>query len=135
MPAPNPYAKYQDIRLSTVNKGNLVLVLYDGAIKFLEEAKSRMQTKDFAGKGLYLDRAFGAINELRSSLRYDYDKKLAESLNQLYYFMTKQLSLASIKNDVHCIETVIRLLKGLKEAWEEATRKENSNKTIDASLA
>jgi len=126
MTAPNPYAKYQDTRFSTTNKGALILLMYDGTIRFLEEAKKRMKAKDYAGKGLYIDRAYSAIIELRSSLKFDADKKLSDSLNQLYFFMSKQLSKASLDNDVKSVEVVIDLLKGLREAWEQAIKKESS---------
>ena len=124
MPQPNPYSKYQDVRFSTTNKGSLILMMYDGAIRFLEEAKKKMAVKDFSGRGLYIDRAFSALNELRTSLQFEHDEKLADSLNQLYFFMTKQLSQASLKNDIRSVETIIDLLKGLRGAWKEAAEKE-----------
>ena len=129
MAIPNPYVKYQNIRYSTVSRGNLLLMVYDGAIIFLEEAKNRMITKDFSGRGLYIDRAFGAINEMRNSLNFQVDNKLADSLNQLYFFMTKQLSRASLENDVKAVEIVIGLLKGLREVWKEAVKKDSVPKT------
>ncbi len=126
MPNPSPYSKYQDVRFSTTNKGSLILMMYDGAIRFIEEAKKRMAIKDFAGKGYYIDRAFETINELRTSLNFDANEKLANSLNQLYFFMTKQLSKATLENDQQALETVINLLAGLREAWEQAIKKESS---------
>ena len=120
MPQPNPYSKYQDVRFSTTNKGSLILMMYDGAIRFLEEAKKKMAIKDFSGRGLNIDRAFSALNELRTSLQFEHDAKLADGLNQLYFFMTRQLSHASLKNDIKSVDLIIDLLKGLREAWKEA---------------
>ncbi|NQS97827.1 MAG: flagellar export chaperone FliS [candidate division Zixibacteria bacterium] len=125
----NPYVEYQNVRYSTVSRGNLLLIVYDGAVNFLEEAKNRMIIKDFSGRGLYIDRAFGAINEMRNSLNYEVDDKLAGSLNQLYFFMTKQLSRASLENDVEAVEIVIALLKGLREVWKEAVKKDSIPQT------
>ena len=130
MPKSNPYAKYEGVKFSTSNKGNLVLMLYDGSIRFLEEAQKRMISKDFSGKGLYLDRAFSAINELRVSLNFEADPKLADALNQLYFFMTKQLSKATIENDVEAVDAVIYLLQGLRETWGEVVKKESANPAI-----
>jgi len=130
MPQPNPYSKYQDVRLSTTHKGNLILMMYDGAIRFLEEAKKKMAARDFSGRGLYIDRAFSAINELRTSLNFEHNKQLADSLNQLYFFMTKQLSNATLKNDIKSIDVVIELLRGLRLAWEEALKKETAAKAV-----
>ena len=131
MPSPNPYSKYLNVRFSTVTKGNLVLLMYDGAINFLEEAKSRMIERDYSGKGIYLDRAFGVINELRTSLNFEVSQKLADSLNQLYFYMTKLLSKATLDNDVKAVETVLELLKGLRESWQQAAKETSTptNKT------
>jgi len=105
-------------------------MLYDAAIRFLEEAKKKMSAKDFSGRGLYLDRAFSAINELRTSLNFEHNRHLADSLNQLYFFMTKQLSNATLKNDIKSIDVVIGLLRGLRLAWEEALKKETAAKAV-----
>ena len=129
MAMPNPYAKYLNIRYSTVNRGCLLLMVYDGAINYLEEAKNRMMSGDFSGRGLYIDRAFGAINELRTCLNFQVDNKLADSLNQLYFFMTKQLSKASLENDVDAVEIVVGLLKGLREVWKEAVKDDSAPRT------
>lgn len=120
MPNISPYAKYKNTRVATVDRGTLLVMVYDAAIQCLKEAKSCMLAKDFSGKGIYLDRAFSAVNELRVSLNFDHDRKIADSLNQLYFFMTKQMSQATLKNDVQALDTVINLLKGLREAWEKA---------------
>lgn len=133
MPAENPYSKYQDVSLSTVHRGKLLLMVYDGAINFLREAKKRMEAKDFSGKGLFIDRAFGAINELRTTLNFESNHKLADSLNQLYSFMTRQLSQATLKNDTKSIDTVITLLSQLRETWVEAV-KEDSGKAKPANM-
>lgn len=130
MPRSNPYAKYEDVKFSTSHKGTLVLLLYDGTIRFLEEAKKRMEIRDYSGKGLYLDRAFSTINELRTSLNFEADQKLADSLNQLYFFMTKQLSKATLDNNTKSLEVVIELLRGLRGAWGEAVKKESANPSV-----
>jgi flagellar protein FliS len=126
----NPYAKYQNIKVSTVNRGPLLLMVYDAAIRYLDEARSCMSKQDFSGKGIYLDRAFAAINELRVSLNYDHDPKLASALNQLYFFMTKQLSKATLKNDQKSVQVVIDLLKGLRLAWEQAVNEEKPKSEV-----
>lgn len=132
MPAPNPYSKYQNIRVSTVSRGELLVMVYDAAIRYLEEAKNKMIERDFSGKGLYIDRAFSALNELRKSLNFEVDKKLADSLNQLYFFMSKQISKASLDNDTHYIDNVIGLLSGLRNTWKQAAEKEKNAKPADS---
>ncbi len=127
MPAPNPYSKYQNVRVSTVHRGELLVMVYDALIRYLEEVKNKMIERDFSGKGLYIDRAYSALNELRKSLNFEADNKLADSLNQLYFFMSKQLTKASLDNDVNAVDSVIRLLIGLRSAWKEASEKEKNS--------
>ena len=126
MPSPNPYARYQNARVSTVNRGELLLMVYDACIRCLKEAKNKMIERDFSGKGLYIDRAYSALNELRKSLNFDADPKLADSLNQLYFFMSKQITKSSLENDPHPLDEVVKLLQGLREAWAEAAKAESN---------
>jgi flagellar protein FliS len=121
----NPYSKYQNVKVSTVNRGTLLVMVYDAAIRYLEEAKVKMVERDFSGKGLCIDRAFEALNELRKSLNFEASMELASSLNQLYFFMNKRLSQATLTNDTAAIDDILRLLRGLREAWKEAADKEN----------
>ena len=121
----NPYSRYQNVKVSTVNRGTLLVMVYDAAIRYLEEAKVKMIERDFSSKGLYIDRAFEALNELRKSLNFEASMELASSLNQLYFFMNKRLSHATLTNDTTAIDDILRLLRGLREAWKEAADKEN----------
>ena len=128
----NPYAKLKNARLATVNRGKMIILVYEAAIQYVEEVKSCMKKKDFSGKGIYLDKAFSAINELRVSLSYEHDPKLAGSLNQLYFYMTKQLSKATLENKTQPLDIVAELLRGLKQSWEKAASEESPIKKVSS---
>ena len=134
MPQMNPYAKLKNARVATVNRGKMIVLVYDAAIQYVEEVKSCMQKNDYSGKGIYLDKAFSAINELRVCLSYDHDSKLASSLNQLYFYMTRQLSKATLENKTEPLEIVADLLKGLKTSWEKAASEDSVIKKVSSTV-
>ena len=120
MVAPNnPYTEYEAVQFNTASQPQLILMTYDGAIRFAKEAKKRIMAKDISGKGLCIDRAFAAIAELRNSLNLGEGRDVAQSLNNLYYYLTKQLSRANLDNDIEPLNVVIEILTGLRDAWNE----------------
>jgi flagellar protein FliS len=119
----NPYAEYKAVQFNTAGQPQLVLMTYDGAIRFAKEAKKRILAKDIPGKGLCIDRAFAAIAELRNSLNLGEGQDVAQSLNNLYFYLTKQLTKANLENDTEPLDVVIEILTGLRQAWEEMFNK------------
>jgi flagellar protein FliS len=97
----------------------LIIMLYEGAISSCRSAEGYMQRKDIANKGAMLTKAICIIE---SGLRLSLDKKvggeIAENLDALYGYMSKQLITANIHNKPELIHEVIKLLTELKGAWE-----------------
>jgi flagellar protein FliS len=111
---------YQQVEVSTCNKLQLVVMLYDGAIRFLGEARTAILTNNVRAKAVALDRALAIIGELQSTL---HGGDVAASLNSLYNYMNESLLLASAKMDAKPVDHVIRLLKTLNSAWTEIAQK------------
>lgn len=114
----NAYSIYQQNEILTAPRGKLLLMLYDGAIKFLKFAKKSMDEKNIENTNKYLRRAQDIINELMVTLNMDYD--IAKQLYSLYDYMEYRLIQANIKKDKNMVDEVIGLLSELREAWEEA---------------
>jgi len=114
---------YQQVEVNTCNKLQLVVMLYDGAIRFLGEARTAILTKNIRAKAVALDRALAIIGELQSTLQLDEGGDVAASLNSLYNHMNESLLLASAKLDAKPVDHVIRLLKTLNSAWTEIAQK------------
>jgi flagellar secretion chaperone FliS len=97
----------------------LIIMLYDGAISACRKAISFMKNEDIEHKGEMISKAVLIIESgLRSSLDSKNGGDIAQSLDSLYLYMTKQLTMANIKNKPELIEEVIKLLLDLKSAWE-----------------
>jgi flagellar protein FliS len=114
---------YQQVEVNTCNKLQLVVMLYDGAIRFLGEARTAIVTKNIRAKAVALDRALAIIGELQSTLQLEEGGDVAASLNSLYNHMNESLLLASAKMDAKPVDHVIRLLKTLNSAWTEIAQK------------
>lgn len=94
-------------------------MLYDGAIKFLNGAKDRIDAKDVAGKGKLISSAIDVINELASSLNAEKGGDLAANLSQLYFYCNKRLFMANSRMDKTAIDEVIKILGGLRSAYAQ----------------
>ena len=97
----------------------LILMLFEGALLAIKNAKIKTQQNDFAAKGKSITHAIRIIGEgLNASLDKNVGGKLALDLSMLYDYMIKRLVDANAKNDVAALDEVSKLLSELKEAWE-----------------
>jgi flagellar protein FliS len=95
----------------------LILMLYDGALAALAEARNHLAHGDIAQKGKSLTRAIAIIDEgLRGSLDAN-GGEIAGHLADLYDYMNRRLLLASLRNDVAGFDEVAALLRELRGAW------------------
>ena len=117
----NGVSAYQEASITTESKGRLIVMLYEGAIKFLKLAISELEAKNYEAKGLYINRAQDIINELNTVLDMEAGGEIAVNLRQLYLFMNRHLSQASIKCDPQMIREVIALLEELNKGWRAIT--------------
>ncbi len=112
------HQQYLATQVTTADRLQLVVMLYEGAIGFLRQAKECMTAQDSRGKGHYLGKALDIIAELNASLNFQEGRDLAANLFQLYNFMTQHLTRANFAGDAAAVEEVIGLLVQLKEAWQ-----------------
>lgn len=112
---------YQDTAVATQSRGRLIVMLYDGAIKFLRLAIRELQAENYAAKGQYISRAQDIINELNAVLDMDGGGEIAQNLRKLYVFMGRHLRQANTKRDPQMIQEVIDLLEELNQSWKAIT--------------
>ncbi|MDL2210631.1 flagellar export chaperone FliS, partial [Desulfovibrio sp. OttesenSCG-928-O18] len=110
---------YFETQVTTTSQGQILIMLYDGAIKFLNQAKERMEAKDYAGKGKLISNAIDVINELASSLNAEKGGDLATNLNELYFYCNKRLFMANSRMDSAGIDEVIKILSGIRSAYAQ----------------
>lgn len=117
----NGIAAYQDNAVTTQSKGRLIVMLYDGAIKFLRLAIREIENNNYEAKGRYINKAIDIINELNAVLDMDTGGEVAGNLRKLYIFMINRLSQANLQNDPQLIRDVIKLMEELNRSWKAIT--------------
>jgi flagellar secretion chaperone FliS len=122
MPAPaNPWKSYRQIATQTAPPGQLVLMLFDGAIRFLERSLEGFSYTDPGERNLTIhnniQRAQDIIRELRYSLNLEAGGELAETLRNLYAYFERRISESNHKKRREGIDEVVGHIKELRNAW------------------
>lgn len=115
----NPARAYLATQVETTTQGELLLMLYEAAIKFLKRAQIEIDNRDYAKKGIYISKAMAIIHELSESLNKEKGGDITPKLGQLYLFCTTQLVKANIRLDNKMISEVIKILDGLRSAYAQ----------------
>jgi flagellar protein FliS len=113
------YATYKQIDITTSNPMKIVLMLYDGAIQFLQRSVKYAENSDIKNKNIYANKARDIIVELNNSLDMKAGGDLAQNLGRIYLFMNRHLLQANWSNDINAVKEVIQLLTNLREAWQD----------------
>ncbi|MCU0915840.1 MAG: flagellar export chaperone FliS [Planctomycetes bacterium] len=112
---------YQETAITTQSRGRLIVMLYDGAIKFLKLAIQEIEAGNWAAKGQHLMRAQDILHELNAVLDMEGGGEIAQNLRRLYAFMIRRLFQANAKKDPQMIREVISLLEDLNQSWKAIT--------------
>lgn len=110
---------YFQTKVTTTDQGQLLLMLYDGALRYLQQARDKMLAKDFAGKGILISKVIDIVNELSASLNMEKGGSLAVNLNNLYILCTARLLQANLKMNVDSLDSVVQILSGLRGAYAQ----------------
>lgn len=112
---------YQQAAIGTQSKGRLIVMLYDGAIKFMKLAIKELEAGNYAAKGQHINRAQDIINELNAVLDMEAGGEIARNLRRLYVFMNRRLGEANTQRDAQMIRDVITLMEELNQSWKAIT--------------
>lgn len=118
----NGFRQYSQVQIKTANRGKLIIMLYQGAIRFMKKALILLEQKDIEGKGQNLIKAQDIVLELLYALdqeMLDKGNELALNLQRLYLYCYRRLVRANIDTDPEPIREVIELMANLLDAWEK----------------
>ena len=127
--------QYRKAQVATVDRGRLIVLLYEGAISFLTKAKAGLAEGDIAGASNFVNRAQDIIDELNASLNMEQGGDIAANLRRLYLFMADQLVKVKVKGDPAPLQDVIQMLTTLNEAWREAVTKPEAQEILESRQA
>ncbi|MBN2533724.1 MAG: flagellar export chaperone FliS [Spirochaetales bacterium] len=123
----NPLKAYKETQIKTATQGQLIIMLYDGAIKNLniaiEELKKKSKKLDRVSNGII--KAQDIISELMVSLDFEQGGEIARNLFSIYIYMNRELLNANIKKDYKPLGAVKTMLMELRDAWNQIVDKVN----------
>jgi flagellar protein FliS len=108
---------YRRTAVQSSSPVQLVVMLYDGALRFCGEARDAILRRDVAAKGKALSKAIAIVGELQGTLDLERGGDVAVSLHQLYSFLTDRLMAASFSQSVEPLDQAVRVLTNLRDGW------------------
>lgn len=119
----NPYQNYFENQVKTASPGQILIMLYDGAIRFLREARAAMESGDRVGRLEKTSRAVAILTELSSTLDFEKGGEIAENLDGLYWYMIRELTSANGREGTEALTVSEDILMDLRDGWVQAIEK------------
>jgi flagellar secretion chaperone FliS len=118
---------YIQTQVSSRSPLELVVMLYEGLIRFCGEGRAAIDRRDLVGKRAAMSRALAILSELQSTLNMAEGGELAISLDNLYSYINGRLLEASMQNDAGPLDETVKLLSSLRDAWSEIASREHAD--------
>lgn len=129
----NPQAarNYLKTRVMTATPEQLQMMLYDGAIRFCEQAVPAIEKKDWETTYETISKAQKIVTQLISSLKHDVSPDLCKKLASLYTYIHHKLVEACTKHNMDALGEAIRLLRHQRETWAMLMEQLGKSKAAD----
>lgn len=126
----NAHQKYKTTSIQSASREKLLLMMYEGAIRFIRQAILACDQKNIAERGRNIGRAYDIVMELNNTLDHKIGGDIAKNLEQLYMFITDQLTQANIKGDKKHLEDAVGILETLYTGWQQAIEKMKKEESL-----
>ncbi len=113
----NAAAAYANNKIMTASKGELTLLLYEGAIKFCNFAISAIEQNDVQKAHTNIVKVEKIIEEFQSTLDHKYP--IAKDFDNVYNYLHQRLVQANIKKDEEILKEVLGHLRTMRDTWKE----------------
>jgi len=124
----NPYAAYANNKIMMASPAELTLMLYDGAIKFVNIAMDAIDQKDVEKAHNNIRKADLIIEEFQITLNHKYE--VAKDFDQVYKYIRERLLWANVKKDKEILEEVQEHLHTMRDTWKEVMKKTNNGQRV-----
>lgn len=116
----NPFEQYKKTSVNTMTKGELLILLFDEAIKKLNQSRILMEHEDFENANVNLEKTRRIFNHLIVTLddKYELSKELAD----MYMFFNSQIIKASSMKSTKYTDDILPIIKDLRNTWAEADK-------------
>ena len=115
-------ATYRQVDVTARSPLELVVMLYDGALASLAQARHALELRDLVAKRTAMSKAMAIVGHLQGTLNMEEGRDLAEQLDRLYFYVTDRLIDANVRCDPAPIDDAIRVLEMLRGAWAQVAQ-------------
>lgn len=135
---PNPYNKYikqyQTSNITTATPEKLMIMLFDGALQFLQKAKTAIEEKNLQERSQNLDGARKIIRELMRTIDLENGNDVSKSLFKLYNRMSMKLIKANVQRNVQYIDEVVEDIMNIRWGFQKAIDIQNGVSTLEEAM-
>ena len=114
----NPYAKIKQNSILTASPQELTLMLYDGAVKFGNQARAAMLAQEFEKAHRLNIKVQAIIQEFQITLDMKYE--VSEGMALMYDYILRRLVEANVKKDAEILEEALGYIRELRGTWKDA---------------
>ncbi len=114
----NPYQAYQKAS-TTLDSGVQLVMLYDGAIKYMQHALAAIEAKKYSDSFQFIDTACAIMHGLAASLDFSANKAIAEALDEYYHSLDIRMVLFEHNHDMEMYDQIIDDLKTIRNSWND----------------
>ncbi|NMB74016.1 MAG: flagellar export chaperone FliS [Myxococcales bacterium] len=122
---------YQSSRVLTADRGQLLLMLYDGALRFNGQAVDEIGRGQYLKALPYMRRVMAIVQELSAMLDHSRAPEICANLERLYQFVLDRIVAAQTDRSAKPLADVTRILGDLRQTWQEALEKANDKKPME----
>jgi flagellar protein FliS len=120
LPTQAAIARYGAVKVTTANPGQILVMLYDGLLRFMREGQAAIVAKERARAGERIGRSLAILEQLLTGLNPAHAPELCERLQALYGFSIQRLVRANVEQNAEMVGEIIRVLTPLRDAWSTA---------------
>lgn len=117
----NPYETYSSTAVNTASPGELTLMLYNGCLRFINQAKKAIYDNNIESRNINIQKAQAIIQELIMTLNTNID--IADNMHKLYDYIYHRLMEANIQSDLSALEEVEGFIVEFRDTWKEVIKK------------
>lgn len=128
----SPYQKYKQTQVVSASREKLLLLMYEGAIKFTKRAITAAEEKNVSDRCVAIGRAYDIVTELNNTLDHKVGGEIAKNLEQLYMFITEQFTKANINGTVEPLQNALKILETLYDGWVQAVERVKKEESMRA---
>lgn len=117
--------QYKRNAVTTANRGQILIMLYESAIQHIKKAQAAIDRKDIPAKGMAIGKTHDIVNELINSLNFEVGGDVAVNLERLYTFIIEQLVKANLENKKEPLIAAQKVMENLLSGWRVAVDQVN----------